>query len=380
MMPHMDPQATGATYISRIDEGPEDGVRVAVKDVFDVAGTITTNGCRAVADHAEPADADASCLAGFRDGGARLVAKGNMHELGFGTTGLNPWYGDPVNPCDPHLIPGGSSSGPAVAVAGGDVRLGLGSDTGGSVRVPAACCGIAGLKTTWGRIPATGVAALAPSMDTVGVLARSIADLTIGMQLLDPSFVADARDGAVVVGRVRVAADAFIDDAIDHALTVAGFTVVDVDPLAWRTADEAGRVRLLGEAHHVLGWLARERPEGLTEQTLRRLRSAAMITDADRSLAENDRSQWNGQLDDYFGRFDLLALPTLVEPPPPVTNAGRINAILTTRACNLAGVPALAMPIPGDQPAPVSLQLVAPWGGEATLLAAGARLEDAVTT
>jgi amidase len=378
MMPHMDPQATGATWIARLDEGPVEGVRIAVKDVFDVAGAVTTNGCRAIADHAEPAERDAACLAGFRAAGAFFVGKANMHELGFGTTGLNPWFGDPVNPCHPELIPGGSSSGPAVAVAAGEVQLGLGTDTGGSIRVPAACCGIAGLKTTWGRIPVDGVAALAPSMDSVGVLGRSVADLSLGMHLLEPEFVEPSAPQVIRVGRVRVTADAAIDEAVDRALSAAGVTIVDIDPLAWRTADEAARVRLLGEAHQVLGWLVRQRPQGLTEQTLRRLASAASITDEDRSVAEADRLLWNTQLERYFERFDVLALPTLIEPPPPLTNPGRINAVLTTRACNLSGVPALALPVPSGTGVAASLQLVGRWFGEAALLAIGSLIEGAV--
>jgi amidase len=127
-----------------------------------------------------------------------------------------------------------------------------------------------------------------------------------------------------------------------------------------------------------LGWLARDRPDGLTEQTMRRLASAAAITDDDRSLAEADRLQWNRQLEAMFERFDLLALPTLIEPPPPLTNAGRINAVLTTRAVNLSGVPALSMPLGNTGGVPASLQLVAPWGGESLLLAAAGLVEAAV--
>ena len=125
-------------------------------------GEQTTAGCRAVAGRAAPALRDAACLAGARAAGARIVGRTNLHELALGVTGVNPWYGTPVNPLDPALVPGGSSSGSAVAVATGEADVAYGSDTGGSVRIPAACCGIAGLKTTWGRVPLDGVWPLCP--------------------------------------------------------------------------------------------------------------------------------------------------------------------------------------------------------------------------
>ena len=146
------------TFITRYEtSGP--GVRLAVKDLIDMAGEPTTAGCRAVAERAVPADRDAVCLAGAREAGARIVGRTNLHELALGVTGVNEWYGTPVNPLDPSRVPGGSSSGSAVAVATDEADVAYGSDTGGSIRIPAACCGVAGLKTTWGRIPLAGCVA-----------------------------------------------------------------------------------------------------------------------------------------------------------------------------------------------------------------------------
>jgi len=141
-----------STFIARFEtSGP--GVRLAVKDLIDMEGVPTTAGCRAVANEAVPATRDAACLAGARAAGARIVGRTNLHELALGVTGVNPWYGTPVNPLDPRLVPGGSSSGSAVAVATLEADVAYGSDTGGSVRIPSACCGTAGLKTTWCRDP-----------------------------------------------------------------------------------------------------------------------------------------------------------------------------------------------------------------------------------
>src|SRR5580658_6929953 len=212
-----------STFITRFDtSGP--GVRLAVKDLIDMEGEPTTAGCRAVAALAQPARRDAACLAGARDAGARIVGRTNLHELALGVTGINQWYGPPVNPLDPTRVPGGSSSGSAVAVATGEADVAYGSDTGGSVRIPAACCGTTGLKTTWGRVPLDGVWPLSPSFDTVGPMARDVAGLVVGMELLEPGFRV-APDGPLRVGRLRVDADPLIDAAIDAALRATEWEV-----------------------------------------------------------------------------------------------------------------------------------------------------------
>src|SRR6476646_5420340 len=172
------------TFITRLDSTGT-GPRIAVKDVIDVRGVPTTAGCRAVEKSAVPAALDAACLAGIRAAGARIVGKTNLHELALLPIGTNPWFGTPVNPLDPALIPGGSSSGSAVAVATDEADVAIGSDTGGSIRVPSACCGTAGLKTTHGRVPLDGVCPLAPSLDTIGPMAATIAGVTRGIHFFN---------------------------------------------------------------------------------------------------------------------------------------------------------------------------------------------------
>src|SRR5205807_4124081 len=139
------------TFITELDAQGA-GPRLAVKDIVDVAGVPTTCGSKAVERTAAPATRDAACLAGARAADARIVGKANLHELAMLPLGTNPWFGTPINPLDPTLIPGGSSSGSAVAVATEEADVALGSDTGGSIRVPSACCGSCGLKTTYGRV------------------------------------------------------------------------------------------------------------------------------------------------------------------------------------------------------------------------------------
>jgi amidase len=231
-----------ATFITRLP-GSGGGVRLAVKDVIDVAGVPTTAGSRALAATAAAAERDAPCLAGARAAGARIVGarivgKANLNELAFGASGVNEYFGTPVNPLDPSRVPGGSSSGSAVAVAGGEADLAYGSDAGGSIRVPAAFCGITGLKTTHGRIPLAGVRPLAPGMDTIGPMARDVAGVAAGLALLEPGFSVDVA-AAARLGRIRPAGfdvDPVIDAAVDAALARCGVQVIEVELPGWRSA------------------------------------------------------------------------------------------------------------------------------------------------
>ena len=202
--------------------------RLAVKDLIDAQDVPTTAGSGAIEQTAAPATADAACLAGARAAGARIVGKTNLHELAMLPIGTNQWFGTPVNPLDRALIPGGSSSGSALAVANGEADVALGSDTGGSIRIPAACCGITGLKTSYGRVPLGGVWPLAPSLDTVGPMAATVNGLVTGMALLEPGFTAAAAP-AQRIGRLRTAARPEIEQAVDEALKAAEFEVVTLD-------------------------------------------------------------------------------------------------------------------------------------------------------
>src|SRR6476660_484901 len=248
-----------STWILK-EAAPGPGLRVAVKDLIDVAGLPTTAGSRAVADQARPAAADAACLAGLRaaiaHGEACLAGKVNLHELAYGISGINRAFGTPVNPLDPGLVPGGSSSGSAVAVATGEADVAYGSDTGGSIRIPAACCGVAGLKTTWGRVPLTGVRPLAPSLDTVGPMARDVAGLAAGMALLEPGFTVSA-DPPAVVGRVAMAAD----PVISAALASTGWRIAPVVLRGLDAAMNAAVTVLDAQAWESNAPLARSAPE-----------------------------------------------------------------------------------------------------------------------
>ncbi|MGA9747653.1 MAG: amidase family protein, partial [Nocardioides sp.] len=172
--------------------GPLDGLSVAIKDCIDVAGVCTTNGSL-VAKSTTPASADAGIVRMLRQQGAVVVGKTNLSELAFSGIGLNPHFGSPVNPLSRSRVTGGSSSGSAAAVAAGHVALAVGTDTSGSVRVPAAFCGIVGYKASEGRFPLDGIRPLSPTLDSVGILTRTVADLRTAMDTLAPSPVRSGR-------------------------------------------------------------------------------------------------------------------------------------------------------------------------------------------
>src|SRR3984957_6468158 len=193
------------TWVLRLANDGQ-GPRLAVTDCIDVAGRPTTAGCPVVAEMAEPAEIDAAVVASAREGGARIVGKTGLTELCWSANGVNHWSGTPVNPRDPRRLPGGSSSGSAVAVATGEADVAFGTDTGGSVRVPAACCAVVGLKTRHGRVPVKGVYPLAPSLDTVGPIGPDVAAVELGMRLLEPGFRVPDAGGELTAGRITVPA------------------------------------------------------------------------------------------------------------------------------------------------------------------------------
>lgn len=366
-----------ATWITRTAPGP--GLQVAVKDLIDMVGLPTTAGSRAVAETAEPAGEDAACLAGVRAAcglrQATVVGKANLHELAFGVTGINQWFGTPVNPLDPRRVPGGSSSGCAVAVATGEADVGIGTDTGGSVRIPAACCGVAGLKTTRGRISTVGVRPLAPTLDTVGPLARDVAGLAAGMALLEPGFAEVGAWRPAAVGRLRLPAAPAVDAALDAALAAAELLVEDVPLPGWAAAGRAALVQLAAEAWAANGALVGTGKLG--QDVARRLPAGAGATPEDLRDARAAAAAWDAELAGLWRRIEVLALPTLVDVPPTLEDAEAMHGIRATLPVNLAGLPALSIPVPA-RPLPASLQLVGPPGSEERLLALGRAVEAAV--
>lgn len=368
-----------ATFISRFDAPDGSTIRVAVKDLIDVAGVPTTAGSKVIAESAGPAASDATCLEGARAAGAAIVGKTNLHELAFGITGINPWFGTPVNPLDAQVVPGGSSSGSAVAVANGDADVAYGSDTGGSIRIPAACCGVVGLKTTRGRVSLEGVVPLAPSLDTVGPMAATVAGVASGMELLEPGFSLEGREPAATIGRARLPAETWVDEALDAALdswsSSTGSKVVDVVLPGWEGATHAAMTILSGEAWRTHSKLWEAHGQELSPDVSRRLELASLLDKEEIASAWEVGREWVRELGSVFASVDLVALPTLAAAPPTLDNAAKLGEIRYVAPCNLAGIPALSMPVRSRSRIPASLQLVGPARSEELILATAAAVE-----
>lgn len=372
-------------------------LRLAVKDNIDMAGVVTTAGSEYVAKTSLPAAHDADCLAIARQRNVRIVGKTNLSEFAISPSGLNDYYGTPRNRLikRPRLIPGGSSSGSAVAIRDGMADVAFGTDTAGSNRVPAACCGIVGLKTTFGLVSLKGIFPIEPRhLDTVGPMGRDIAHVVQGMDLLQKGFEAryrravaakpSARD--IKIGRVYLSGtDPEIDRAVDKALAQTGFHVV---PLGQAFKAKWDRAKTDGNTVAAAGaWISDQKyalRQGVSARALSVIILGRILYPASYRAAIRRRVAWQHALQEVFKKVDFIALPTLQSLPPRIPTIeevalleARMLILQNTVAVNLAGNPALAVPIPvDDKTIPVtSLQLVGPRLSEAELLNAGRLVE-----
>jgi amidase len=355
------------------------GPRLAVKDCIDVAGVPTTAGCPVVAEMAEPAANDAEVVASAREAGARIVGKTGLTELCWSASGVNHWAGTPVNPRDPRRVPGGSSSGSAVAVATGEADISFGTDTGGSIRIPAACCGVAGLKTAWGRVSVKGVYSLAPSLDTVGPLGPDVAAVELGMRLIEPGFTVPSPPRELTAGRLGVTGveggvDPAVDAAVDRALAAAGVAVTHVACCDFRAALDAAGVIIDAEGFRTNAYLMPYLHQ-LSPHVQRNLERGARLTRADRAAAERTRERVRAAFRSLLADFPVLVLPTLTGQPPLLGEEGFALTMLTAPV-NLAGLPALALPVPAVGGVIASLQVIGPDEGQ--VLAFGRVIETAI--
>jgi len=380
-----------AARLARGDRRPLAGVSIAVKDLFATRGLRTTAGSRILRDWVP--EADAMTVSRLRAAGAVILGKANLHEFAYGVTNGNPWWGVARNPWDPTRIPGGSSGGSAIAVVSGLAAGALGSDTGGSIRIPAALCGCVGLKPTYGAIPLEGVFPLGFSLDHAGPLTRTVDDARLLFEILagrrlSPAPAASGLTVGVLRGpwldRVEPGVTERVGAAVD-GLRAAGLRVkeVHIPEMEWTPAMQLVTLRAEASAVHAR-WLRRRSRAYGTDVRLR-LRLGMLVSGPEYAAAQRARLKLRDALRQAFSRVDLLALPTTPMVAPPIglrsirwrDGSEPVDGALVrlTQPFNLAGLPALSVPCGRSLGLPVGLQLVAPWSEESRLLAVGELVE-----
>jgi Asp-tRNA(Asn)/Glu-tRNA(Gln) amidotransferase A subunit family amidase len=315
---------------------------------------------------------DAWAVAALRAAGASVEGLAYTDELAFSLSGTNAHYGTPANPAAPDRVPGGSSSGPASAVAAGEADLGLGTDTAGSIRVPASCCGLYGLRPTHGRVPMGGVLGLAPSFDTVGWLARDPGTLlAAGEVLLPPSpagyparlSIVDGMPAGLRAAAHRVAA------ACGARVELAGHPSTSELVAAFRAVQAAEAWRLHG------GWIVAH-PEALAPDVEARFRYGATIDQATEEAARERLAAWRAELVELLAGDTWLALPAAGGPAhrrdatPEEKDTWRQATLRHTVPASAGGIPSVVLPT-GAVP-PLGLALIGPPGADLALLRAAA--------
>jgi aspartyl-tRNA(Asn)/glutamyl-tRNA(Gln) amidotransferase subunit A len=390
-----------AQHPSNIDDLALLGIPVGVKDLFDTAGIRTTAGSKFHSGRNPTEDAEA--VLRLKLAGASIVGKTNTHEYALGVTGVNPHYGSTRNPWNTSRISGGSSSGSAVGVAAGMCLAALGTDTGGSVRIPASLCGVVGLKPTCGRISTRGVMPLSWNLDHVGTLTRTVRDAAILLQVL-AGF--DPHDPASADIPVDVYVTPLDDGVKDWRIALAvGEYLETCDPHVWAGVQEAGKAfKDLGA--HVekfdLSWISnlaaanslmtqadaaafhherlREHPDWFGVDVRQRLETGAATTSSEYIHARRTQVDGCRRFDIFFTKYDLLILPTTPIPAPPIDGTGALEAArqLTrfTSPFNLTGLPALSVPCGEVDGLPFGVQLVSARWQEARLLRAGKAINN----
>jgi aspartyl-tRNA(Asn)/glutamyl-tRNA(Gln) amidotransferase subunit A len=374
------------------DRGPFHGIPIAVKDLFYTRGIRTTGGSLVFKEFIP--DYDATVVERLRAAGAVSIGKSNLHEIAFGITSKNPHYGFVLNPLDPKRIAGGSSGGSAALIAGKFLPMALGTDTGGSIRVPAAYCGITGIKPTYGRVSRHGVLPLAFSLDHVGPLGSCVEDCALAMNALaDGDFNLAPLTGLKGV-RVGVPKNFFFD-RVDAEVAAAvrksiaemerlGAVLVDVDLPDMNEANAAARVVQLSETAAV--YVNHTNPKMFGEDVWALLEQGRMILGHEYVNGQRVRTLFRQHFDELWRKIDVLATPTtpitapLLEQNNVLIGDAEENVRMATtrlvRAINFLGEPALSMPCgKSSNGMSIGLQLISPPFTEGRLLQIAKALE-----
>jgi len=383
------------------------GLPIAIKDLFDLASVRMTAGSRILADNVSADDSEAA--ARLREAGAVMLGKLNLHEFAFGATGINPHFGPARNPWDPEHITGGSSSGSGAAVASGECLAALGTDTGGSIRIPASLCGIVGLKPTHGRVSKRGVLPLSWSLDHVGPMTRTVEDAAILLDVLaghDPSdassadqpvsdYLASLKEG---VRGMRIGiprrfffenVDPEVETAVRSAITLLGemgATTLEIDVPLIDEIPGALTAIMLPEALAVHQRWMKERPDEYGDDVRYRLELGSTYLAVHYVQAQRLREMavraWR---EEVFSQIDLIATPTTPITARRIEEASSddglqvtFSLIRFTNPLNFLGVPAISVPCGfTTEGLPIGLQLAARWWDEESLLRAAQAYEQA---
>jgi aspartyl-tRNA(Asn)/glutamyl-tRNA(Gln) amidotransferase subunit A len=391
------------------DRGPLHGIPVAVKDVFCTQGIRTTCGSKIFENHVP--GHDAAVVEKLAEAGAVLVGKTNLHELAYGVTSTNPHFGAVRNPWDLERIPGGSSGGSAAAVASGMVFLAMGSDTGGSIRIPASYCGAVGLKPSYGRVSRYGVVPLDFTLDHMGPIARSVRDAAAALNAIagfDPRDESSTRlpvENFVPPAQVSLAGlriglpENYYFDRVERSVAQAvhrtaevarslGARVVPVRVPAIDAINTVGRLILQAEASAIMAPYLAQRDQ-FGADVLALLDQGRFVAATDYVNAQRLRRLMHQEFAAVWSEVDCLFTPTTPAPAPRIGESAveicgeiedvRLAATRFVRAFNVLGLPALSLPCGFDpRGLPLGLQIAAPAFEEAKLLRVAAAVEDAM--
>ncbi|HEU5216675.1 MAG TPA: amidase [Gaiellaceae bacterium] len=364
-------------WLARPEE-PGAGVPVAVKDLLDTSGLVTTYGSALFADHLPAVSADAVRL--LEGDGYSVAGKTNLHEFAYGISSQNAHYGTVPNPVAPGRLAGGSSGGSAAAIAAGDVELALGTDSAGSIRIPAAWCGCVGFKPTHGLVSVEGCFPLAPSFDVVGPMASSVEGCELLLRTLAPGFEPVELESLEEL-EVGVAwldqADPLVRDRVAEAAAVfPRRREIELPPAP---ANRADFMREVADVHRAL-FPGNEELYG--DNVRGKIERCLAVTDAEVAAAAREREAYREQFAEVVGGLDLLVTPTVATVAPPADAeelALRLPATELTYPISAIGLPALALPCgPAEDGLPASVQLAGRRNDDARVLAAGRLLAAAL--
>ncbi len=379
------------------------GIPIAVKDLFDTAGIRTTAGSKFFTDNIP--NSDAFVIEKLKQAGATIMGKTNTHEIALGVTGNNPHYGTAHNPWNTELIPGGSSSGSAIAVATGMALGALGTDTGGSIRIPASLCGVVGFKPTFGRVSTRGVFPLSWNLDHVGPLTTCVRDAALLLQVISIYDAVDPGSIKMITGdylghlvddiqgkKVTLGVGEFVESADPEVLNAVrdtakvfeslGCKVQEVNVSWMREAALANATMTRSDGAAVHRDRLRENPEMFGEDVLRRLEEGAKTTSTEYALARRTQTEVKKRCELFFESNDFLIVPSTPIAAPAIAGNDAVEqaARLTrfTAPFNLAGLPAISIPCGFTKAGlPIGLQIVSKAWGDAKVLNAAYAYEQA---